>query len=41
MPIIAVLSGGFERALLTKAEFIFDNARDILERIGEIDAWFE
>jgi phosphoglycolate phosphatase-like HAD superfamily hydrolase len=41
LPVVAVLSGGFERDLLAKAEFIFDNARDILERIDDIDAWFE
>ena len=41
LPIVAVLSGGFERELLAKAEFIFDDASDILERIEEIDAWFE
>ena len=41
LPVVAVLSGGFERELLAKAEFIFDNARDILERIDDIDAWFE
>jgi HAD superfamily hydrolase (TIGR01549 family) len=41
LPIIAVLSGGFERDQLAKAEFIFDDVRQILERIDEIDAWFE
>jgi len=41
LPIIAVLSGGFERELLSKSEFIFDDASDILERIDQIDAWFE
>ena len=40
LPIVAVLSGGFERELLAKAEFIFDDAGAILERIDEIDAWF-
>jgi len=41
LPIVAVLSGGFERELLAKAEFILDDASHILERIEEIDAWFE
>jgi len=40
LPIVAVLSGGFERELLAKAEFILDDASHILERIEEIDAWF-
>jgi len=41
MPIVAVLSGGFERELLVKAEFLFDDAAQILERIDSIDGWFE
>lgn len=41
LPIIAVLSGGFERNLLAKAEFIFDDAGEILERIDRINEWFE
>ena len=41
LPIAAVLSGGIERELLVKAEFILDDASHILERIEEIDAWFE
>jgi HAD superfamily hydrolase (TIGR01549 family) len=40
-PIIAVLSGGFGRESLEKAEFLFDDAGRILERTEEIDAWFE
>lgn len=40
-PVIAVLSGGFERETLAKAEFLFDDAGRILERTEEIDAWFE
>jgi HAD superfamily hydrolase (TIGR01509 family) len=40
-PVIAVLSGGFERETLAKAEFLFDHAGQILERTDEIDAWFE
>ena len=41
LPIVAVLSGGFERELLTKAEFIFDDVRAVVEKIDEINAWFE
>ena len=41
MPIVAVLSGGCERELLAKAEFLFDDAAQILERIDNIDGWFE
>ena len=40
LPIIAVLSGGFERELLAKAEFLFDRAEDIVRKIEEIDAYF-
>jgi HAD superfamily hydrolase (TIGR01549 family) len=41
MPIIAVLSGGFERELLAKAEFVFRDAGEIPEHFEEIEAWFE
>ena len=41
LPVIAVLSGGFERELLAKAEFIYANAGDILERIDQLDEWIE
>jgi HAD superfamily hydrolase (TIGR01549 family) len=41
LPVVAVLSGGFERDLLAKAEFIFERATEIEERIDEIDAWFD
>lgn len=40
LPIVAVLCGGFERELLTKAEFIFENVREIADRITDIDGWF-
>jgi len=40
LPIIAVLSGGFARELLTKAEFIFENAGEILDQYEHIDAYF-
>jgi HAD superfamily hydrolase (TIGR01549 family) len=41
LPIVAVLSGGFPRGQLAKAEFLFADAGRIIERIDEIDAWFE
>jgi len=40
LPIIAVLSGGFARELLTKAEFIFEHAGEILDHHEQIDAYF-
>ena len=40
LPVIAVLSGGFERQLLAKAEFLFDRAEDIVRKTDEIDAYF-
>lgn len=40
LPIVAVLSGGFERELLTKAEFLFDTVEELGKRIEEIDAYF-
>jgi HAD superfamily hydrolase (TIGR01549 family) len=40
LPVIAVLSGGFERELLAKAEFTFGDAGEILDQMETIDAWF-
>jgi HAD superfamily hydrolase (TIGR01549 family) len=40
LPVIAVLSGGFERELLAKAEFILNDAGEILHQLEAIDAWF-
>jgi phosphoglycolate phosphatase-like HAD superfamily hydrolase len=40
LPVIAVLSGGFERELLAKAEFTFADAGEILPELKTIDAWF-
>lgn len=40
LPVIAVLSGGFERDLLAKAEFLYDRAEDIVRKIDDIDAYF-
>ena len=41
LPIVAVLSGGFEHQLLAKAEFVFDTATRIMERIDDIESWFD
>ena len=40
LPCIAVLSGGFERESLTKAEFLFDDVEELGKRIEEIDGYF-
>ena len=40
MPAIAVLSGGFERELLAKAEFLLNDAGEIPNRFDDINAWF-
>jgi HAD superfamily hydrolase (TIGR01509 family) len=40
LPVIAVLSGGFERELLTKAEYVFENVRQIADHYEDIDAYF-
>jgi phosphoglycolate phosphatase-like HAD superfamily hydrolase len=41
LPIVAVLSGGFERQLLTKAEFLFEDVEELGRKIDQIDAYFE
>ncbi|HEY2830055.1 MAG TPA: HAD family hydrolase [Thermoanaerobaculia bacterium] len=41
MPAIAVLSGGFERNLLAKAEFVLNDAGEIGDKFDDIEAWFE
>jgi phosphoglycolate phosphatase-like HAD superfamily hydrolase len=41
LPIVAVLSGGFERQLLTKAEFLFDDVEELGRKIEQIDGYFE
>ena len=41
MPIAAVLSGGFERKLLKKAEFLFDDVEELVEKIDRVDEYFE
>ncbi len=40
LPIAAVLSGGFDRSTLDKAEFIFDDLADLLRRFDEIESYF-
>jgi HAD superfamily hydrolase (TIGR01549 family) len=40
LPIAAVLSGGFERELLSKAEFLFDSVEEIVRKIDTIDEYF-
>jgi HAD superfamily hydrolase (TIGR01509 family) len=40
LAIAAVLCGGFQRALLVKAEFIFAGVEEMVGRIEEVDAWF-
>jgi HAD superfamily hydrolase (TIGR01549 family) len=41
LPIVAVLSGGFERPQLTKAEFLFDDVGELGRKIEQIDAYFD
>jgi HAD superfamily hydrolase (TIGR01549 family) len=40
LPVVAVLSGGFERELLTKAEFLFDSVEEMVRKIDSIDEYF-
>ena len=40
LPVAAVLSGGFERDLLTKAEFLFENVEEMVRKIDAIDEYF-
>jgi hypothetical protein len=35
------LSGGFDRQLLEKAEFLFDDVEELGRKIEQIDAYFE
>ena len=39
LPIIAVLSGGFPRELLTKAEFVFDDVGAMVKELDRIDEY--
>ncbi|HUJ14365.1 MAG TPA: HAD family hydrolase [Thermoanaerobaculia bacterium] len=40
LPIVALLSGGFDRTLLTKAEFLFADVEELGRRIEDIDGYF-
>ena len=40
MPLAAVLCGGFPRATLTKAEFIFDDLPHLVKELDTIDDYF-
>jgi HAD superfamily hydrolase (TIGR01549 family) len=40
LAIAAVLSGGFQRELLTKAEFLFDDVGELVREIDRVDAYF-
>ena len=41
LPIVAVLSGGFDRRSLTKAEFLFEDIEELGRKIDQVDAYFE
>lgn len=41
LPIVAVLSGGFTREILSNAEFLFADVSEVARRFDEVDAWFE
>lgn len=40
LPVAAVLSGGFGRTTLSKAEFLFTDVRELVTKIDEVDAYF-
>ena len=40
LPVAAVLSGGFERELLTKAEFLFADVEEMMEKIQVVEDYF-
>lgn len=40
LPVAAVLSGGFDRGTLDKAEFLFDDLADLLRRFEEVETYF-
>lgn len=40
LPVAAVLSGGFERDVLAKAEFLFHDVQELVRKIDEVDAYF-
>lgn len=40
LPVAAVLCGGFERELLQKAEFIFEDVPNLVRKIDSVDEYF-
>ena len=40
LPVAAVLSGGFERELLSKAEFLFEDMEEMVRKIDIVDDYF-
>lgn len=40
LPVAAVLCGGFERELLQKAEFIFDDVEELVRKLDRVDDYF-
>jgi phosphoglycolate phosphatase-like HAD superfamily hydrolase len=40
LPVAAVLSGGFGRDVLAKAEFLFTDVQELVRKIDEVDAYF-
>ena len=41
LPVVAVLSGGFERELLAKSEFLFDDITRIVDELKRLDDYFD
>lgn len=41
LAVAAVLSGGFDRGMLTKAEFLFDDVEELVRKIDSVDAYFD
>jgi HAD superfamily hydrolase (TIGR01549 family) len=41
LPVVAVLSGGFERELLAKSEFLFDDVTRIVDELKRLDDYFD
>ena len=39
LPIAAVLSGGFDRHILQKAEFLFADVEELTRRVEELESW--
>jgi len=41
LPVAAVLCGGFERELLAKAEFLFEDVQELTGKIDKVDDYFD